>query len=77
MADYDWTTIAGLLHIVEKSMNYPKLRHLHDAAMAELEATRPPPEEKPEPLAATVEREDEETPALKGKRRSLDEGDAA
>lgn len=29
--------IAALLHIIDKSRQWPKLRHLHDAAMRELE----------------------------------------
>lgn len=77
MADrrYDWETVHGLLSIIEKVAQHgTKMHFLRDAAMKELEAMRPEPEEKPEPLAATVEREEEETTALKGKRRSLDEG---
>jgi hypothetical protein len=35
--DYDWDSIAKLLLVVEKSRDLPKLKPLHDAAMAELE----------------------------------------
>ncbi len=33
----DFNRIAALLHVVEKTRDYPKLKTIHDAAMAELE----------------------------------------
>ncbi len=54
MSEQDFNRIAALLHVVEKTRDYPKLKSIHDSAMAELEehANPAPPEE---PLAAEQE----------------------
>lgn len=54
-ADYDFTRISNLLHVVEKTRDYPKLKGIHDAAMQELESHANPPQPEPEPLAAEQE----------------------
>ena len=49
----DWEKIAGLLHIADLSRKWPKLQHIHDAAMKELEAAKV--EEKKLEERATVD----------------------
>lgn len=49
----DFQKAAMLLHVCDKSKNWPNLRPLHDAAMAELMKMQ---EDKAEPKAAPAER---------------------
>ena len=67
----DFDRVETLLSIAERSMKWPHLKHLHDAAMKELEATKPqeevkkvevpsPPEDTQEEPEDTQEPEKEE-----------------
>jgi len=51
----DFNRAAMLLHVCDKSKNWPNLRKLHDAAMAEL-VDMQEPEEKPQPAPASIRR---------------------
>lgn len=53
----DFERAAMLLHVVEKSFQHPKLKHIHDAAMKELEAMKV--EDRPEPRIHTEPEEPE------------------
>ena len=39
--DYDFEEVSKLLHVAEKTRDYPKLKRIHDAAMAQLEFLDP------------------------------------
>lgn len=66
----DFDRVETLLSIAERSMKWPHLKHLHDAAMEELEATKP--QEKPKPVPTVLVSDEEETqkePEEKEERR--------
>lgn len=42
--EFDFQRVSHLLHVVEKTRDYPKLKKIHDAAMFELEQHANPPE---------------------------------
>lgn len=76
---FDFQRVSHLLHVVEKTRDYPKLKKIHDAAMKELEEHANPSEpdqthvEEPEITGEhfkgeTIDHTEESEPAL---RRSL------
>lgn len=77
--EFDFQRVSNLLHVVEKTRDYPKLKRIHDAAMAELEQhakiEEPDPTHVEEPMVEAshyegevVDHTEESEPAL---RRSL------
>lgn len=46
---YDWDLIAKLIDIVDGTRDYPKLKTIHHAAMAQLDAINAAPVDEPRP----------------------------
>lgn len=76
--DYDFEEVSKLLHVAEKTRDYPKLKRIHDAAMAQLEEHakigEPDPTHVEEPAVDAphykgeiVDHTEESEPALKRK----------
>jgi hypothetical protein len=61
--EYDFERALLLLSVAEKSLGYPKLKAIHDGAVAELEAMLPQPEPVEEPVADHVAEEGDEEEA--------------
>lgn len=66
-SQFDFQRVSNLLHVVEKTRDYPKLKKIHDAAMAELELHANPPE----PMDHFAEAEPAASEQTSGLKRNL------